>query len=575
MGDASNAGVFDCVIRSAAMTMSIMEPLSVTLGAYVSARLAQLGCVDVFGLPGDFNLTLLDEMLESGALTWRGSANELDAAYAADGYARIRRGIGALVTTYGVGELSAVNGIAGSFAEDVPVVHIVGMPERGARLSDALLHHTLADGDHDHFLRMQAEISATVEVITSAATAAATIDRALTVAVGRSKPVYLGIPADLAAVEIDALPLAEPLRGVTHSDPAALAWFGRALEEALTGADSLSCLLGVRAARFGGELWVQRLAELDGVRVAHQFASKALVDDAHPANLGTYAGALTGDDVRSAVEGADVVVAIGTVDTDFLTGFFSQNLDATSLVRIDPAVVSVGGDSRRGILLEDAVATLHDALAARPPRAARAPGTPSAASAGALDASVELRHEVFWPALERHIPAGAIVAAEAGTAYYGAVSMALPSGCDFLGQPVWASIGFTLPAALGASIAAPDRPVMLVIGDGAAQLTIAELGSLLSRPSGPTVLVLNNGGYTVERLIRSPRAPYQDIPHWDWTRLPAALGAPDAFVATVRTVGELDDALRAAADAPGALIEVMLPTMDAPELLARIAGGVR
>jgi len=549
-----------------------MEPMTTSVGAYLAARLAQLGCADVFGLPGDFNLTLLDEMLLSGTLTWRGSANELDAAYAADGYARIRRGLGVLVTTYGVGELSAVNGIAGSFAEDVPVVHVVGMPERGARLSDALLHHTLADGDHDHFVRMQAEISATVETVTSAATAAAAIDRALTVAVSRSKPVYLGIPADLADAVIDAAALEVPLQRVAQSDPATLEWFARALESALADADSVSCLLGVRAARFGGERWVHQLAEFDGVRVAHQFASKALVDDGHPANLGTYAGALTSDDVRSAVEGADVVVAIGTVDTDFLTGFFSQRLDESSLVRIDPAGATVGGQSRRGILLEDAVATLHAALASRPRRHVAATRREGGAT---ITSETPLRHSTLWPLLERHIPDRAIVAAEAGTSYYGAVSMTLPPGCDFLGQPVWASIGFTLPAALGASIAAPDRPVVLAIGDGAAQLTVAELGALLNRPSGPIVLVLNNGGYTVERLIRSPEAAYQEIHAWDWTRLPAALGAPDAFVATVRTEAELDAALRHAASAPGALIEVMLPTMDAPELLERIATGVR
>jgi len=575
MIDTDSVTRVDCERESIHLIIATMEPTTVTLGAYLAARLHQLGCTDAFGLPGDFNLTLLDEMLASGALTWRGCANELDAAYAADGYARIRRGIGVLVTTYGVGELSAVNGIAGSYAEDVPVVHIVGMPERDARLSDALLHHTLADGDHDHFLRMQEEISAAVETLTSAATAPATIDRVLTAALSRSKPVYLGVPADLADAMIDASRLEVALTSVARSDPAALDWFAAALERSLADADSLSCLLGVRAARFGGERWVQQLAEFDGVTVAHQFASKALVDDEHPANLGTYAGALTGDDVRTAVEGADLVVAIGTVETDFLTGFFSQRLDESSLVRIDPAGVSVGGRSRRGILLEDAVATLHAALAARPRRHA----AERRRTAGALvDGDAPLRHEGLWPLLERHIPEGAIVAAEAGTAYYGAVSMTLPPGCDFLGQPVWASIGFTLPAALGASIAAPDRPVVLAIGDGAAQLTIAELGALLNRPCGPTVLVLNNGGYTVERLIRSPQAAYQEIHAWDWTRLPAALGASDAFVATVHTEGELDAALRSASGAKGAhgaLIEVMLPAMDAPALLERIATGVR
>ncbi len=554
------------------LIIAVMTETTITIGAYIAARLRELGCDTLFGLPGDFNLTLLDEMLAGGETSWSTTANELDAAYAADGYARIRRGVGALVTTYGVGELSAVNGLAGSFAEDVPVVHIVGTPERSARLSDALLHHTLADGDHDHFVRMQAEISARVEVLSSPATAPAAIDRALSDAVRLSKPVYLAVPADLAAASIDATRLAEPLPAAGTSDPAAVEWLAAALAEVVGDAAAISCVVGVRAARFDAERRIRELAGVDGVSLAHQFASKALVDDTHPANLGSYAGALSDDPVRAAVEDADAIVTIGAVDSDFLTGFFSQRLTAGSLVRIDPASVTVRGQTRRGIALRDAVEVLHRTLSSRPRRPAHAVPVRSPRPARA---DAELRHARLWPLLEQHIPSGAIVAAEAGTAYYGAVSMTLPADCDFLGQPVWASIGYTLPASLGASIAAAERPVMLVIGDGAAQLTIAELGALLRRPARPTVLVLNNDGYTVERLIRSPHAAYQDIHRWEWTALPAALGAAEAFTATVRTEAELTAALETAAVSPGALIEVMLPRMDAPELLERIASGVR
>lgn len=552
--------------------MLSMTSSRISVGGYLAARLRELECAELFGLPGDFNLTLLDELLADGGLHWNGTANELDAAYAADGYARVRRGIGVLVTTYGVGELSAVNGIAGSFAEDVPVVHIVGMPDRSARHSDALLHHTLADGDHDHFLRMQAEVSAVVEVISSAVTAPTAIDRILTAAVRRSKPVYLGVPADLAAASIDASRLEEPLPLSVRSEPAASAWFGEALSDLIGDAASVSCLIGVRAARFGGENRIRELAAIEGVFVAHQFASKALVDDAHPANVGVYAGALSAAPARSAVEDADVIVTIGTVESDFLTGFFSQRLEGGSLVRIEPASVTVRGETRRGVVLQDAVEELHRALVRRPRRAAvLAPE----AEPRAMNPDAALRHASLWPILERHVPEGAIIAAEAGTAYYGAVSMTLPAGCDFLGQPVWASIGFTLPAALGASLAAPDRAIVLVIGDGAAQLTVAELGALLKQPSAPIVLVLNNDGYTVERLIRSPEAVYQGIQRWNWTALPAALGAEDAFTAKVCTEAELDAALQTAAHSPGALIEVVLPRMDAPAMLQRIAGGVR
>ncbi|WP_052209553.1 thiamine pyrophosphate-binding protein [Kocuria sp. ZOR0020] len=132
---------------------------SPTVGQYLAQRLAQLGATSLFGLPGDFNLTLLDQTLTVDSVTWVGSTNELNSSYAADAFARAGRGLGAIVTTFGVGELSAVNGLAGSYSEDVPVVRVVGMPSRAAMDQGVPLHHTLPDGDFDHGLRVAREFT--------------------------------------------------------------------------------------------------------------------------------------------------------------------------------------------------------------------------------------------------------------------------------------------------------------------------------------------------------------------------------------------------------------------------------
>jgi indolepyruvate decarboxylase len=173
------------------------------------------------------------------------------------------------------------------------------------------------------------------------------------------------------------------------------------------------------------------------------------------------------------------------------------------------------------------------------------------------------------------LPPSTTVAAEAGTAFYGALDLRLPPESDLLGQPVWSSIGFTLPALLGAALARPDRRPVLFIGDGSAQLTAQELGTFYARGIQPVVFVLNNDGYTVERAIQSPKADYQDIVAWNWTELPAALGGTNVRTAKVGTVRELRDALQGAS-APGQawLIEVMLPRMDAPRLLLELARGI-
>ena len=181
--------------------------MTYTVGNYILDRLAELGVDKVFGVPGDFNLFFLDDVLAHEKLDWVGNANELNAGYAADGYARVK-GLGALVTTYGVGELSAINATAGSYAENVPVIHIVGAPGLSAQNSHLRMHHTLGDGDFKHFMRMAAEVSAATAAI-HPATAASDIDRVLRSAVIHRKPGYLMLPVDVSTMP--ATPPSEPL----------------------------------------------------------------------------------------------------------------------------------------------------------------------------------------------------------------------------------------------------------------------------------------------------------------------------------------------------------------------------
>jgi TPP-dependent 2-oxoacid decarboxylase len=260
----------------------------ITVGQYLARRLHELGGPHVFGLPGDFNLTLLDEMLKVPDITWVGNTNELNGAYAADAYARTTRGLAGVVTTYGVGELSAINGIAGSYAEDVPVVQITGMPSSRARTRGALIHHTLADGDFDHFFRAYGEVTAASSIL-RAEGAGDEIDRVLRVALDRSKPVYLGIPVDVAGALVPAAPLARRLRR-TPSDPDAVAEFRTALKQAVHGQTGVTVLAGMRVHRRQAEGLLEKVAQHPGVRVATQAGAKAMLAEGHPASIGTYMG---------------------------------------------------------------------------------------------------------------------------------------------------------------------------------------------------------------------------------------------------------------------------------------------
>ncbi|WP_286219283.1 thiamine pyrophosphate-dependent enzyme [Paraoerskovia sediminicola] len=318
------------------------------------------------------------------------------------------------------------------------------------------------------------------------------------------------------------------------------------------------------------------IASRPGVAIATQMASKALLDESHPANLGVYAGKQSDSDAtRDRVDTAPTLILAGVVMSDFLTGFFTHEFDPAAAIELGIDEARVGDDIFYDVHLQDSLRLVDEILAMRGERAALPPATPPVPEVLALDRRVPVTHEELWPTLSAWLRPGTTVVAEAGTAFYGAVGMNLPDDCELLGQPVWSSIGYTLPATLGAMLAAPGRDTVLVIGDGSAQLTISELGTILARGLAPTILLIDNAGYTVERLIRSPDAVYQDITAWDWTALPAALGAPDTFVAKASTLVDLDLALAAARAQDGAaLIHVTIDRDDAPPLLARIASGL-
>src|SRR5215831_20478927 len=212
-------------------------PAVTTVAGYLLTRLAEAGVISVFGVPGDYNLGLLDAIAARTSMEWIGMATEQGAGYAADSYARLR-GLGALVTTFGVGELSAINAIAGAYAESAPVVHIVGTPAVSARGTGLTLHHNLPGNGFAHFAAMAAEVTAAQADLRADAAPGDEIDRVLRVALRTSRPVYLAIPADVATAPVPA-PAGPLLAGrEDHADPAVLAAFTRDVRHALGTAAS-------------------------------------------------------------------------------------------------------------------------------------------------------------------------------------------------------------------------------------------------------------------------------------------------------------------------------------------------
>ncbi|WP_405730723.1 thiamine pyrophosphate-binding protein [Streptomyces sp. NBC_01537] len=538
---------------------------TVSVAEYLARRLHEAGIDHLFGVPGDFNLTLLDGIAETGLLKWIGSPNELGAGYAADAYAR-RRGLAALVTTYGVGELSCLNAVAGSAAENVPVLQITGAPRTTAAAARALVHHTLADGDFSRFERAFAEVTVAQEVLTPEH-AAAQIDAVIGTVVAAKKPGYLSIPADLADARIDAEPLRTPLLPA-RADAFDTAAFEGAARRLLATAQRPVMVVGHIAARFRLAPGITALAEAGAIPVVVLPSAKGHIDETHPLYAGVYAGTLIDQATADLVESADAVIHLGVVMSDVLSGLFTHRpFDAVS-IKVDAEEAGVGDETFGLIPFPEALRALRRAVDGTSTTLARSfarkPDVPLSPVAGA-----PLDQAGFWSAMQRWLPAGTTLLADIGTSYWGALSLTLPPGTELVGQPIWNSIGYALPATLGQGLADRTRRPVLVTGDGAAQMTIQEIGTIAAQGLSPVMILLNNAGYTIERAIQSPDAPYNDIAPWDWCALVTALTAGSASTFRVGTPAELEEALAAAESQPATLtfIDVVLDRHDAPPLL--------
>ena len=542
-----------------------------TVGDYLLDRLAELGVSDIFGVPGDYNLEFLDHVVAHPAIRWVGSANELNAGYAADGYGRLR-GMSALVTTFGVGELSATNAIAGSYAEHVPVVHIVGGPSKDAQATRRALHHSLGDGDFEHFFRISREVTCAQSNLMPA-TARREIDRVLSEVREQKRPGYILMSLDVARFPTE--PPGAPLPRYTGgTSPRALSMFTDAAT-ALIADHQLTVLADLLVHRLQAVEELEALLAADVVPYATLMWGKSLLDESSANYLGIYAGSASAEPVRAAIEEAPVLVTAGVVFTDMVSGFFSQSIDPTRTIDIEQYQSSVAGQVFAPLEMDAALEALTGILTRRgitSPPAASATAEPARETAEAPPRERLLTQQMLWDRLCAALTPGNVVLADQGTSFYGMADLRLPQGVTFIGQPLWGSIGYTLPAALGAGVAHPDRRTVLLIGDGAAQLTVQELGTFSREGLSPVIVVVNNDGYTVERAIHGETAPYNDIVGWNWTDIPPALGVADHLAFQVHTYGELDDALTAAAEHKDrmVLVEAVVPRLDIPPLLVEL-----
>jgi indolepyruvate decarboxylase len=527
--------------------MSNSPSRQMKIGDFLLRRLEEAGIRHLFGVPGDYNLELLQQLQDSGALKWIGTCSELNASYAADGYARLN-GLGALLVTNGVGALSAINGVGGSYSEHVPVVCIAGSIPLRSIDRGLGMHHTMADGTYDHFLDAYAHVTAAQTRLTPR-NAATEIDRLILTAWREKLPVYMELPSDIAwldtAVPAGPLMLADP-----PSDQERLRSCIAAIVGRLSAAKSPAILVDTDADRFGVAFELMALAEKMQVPVAVINTAKGVIDETFPHYLGIYNGHASEPHVRDAIETSDCLLAIGYRPIEVTTGDFSASLPADT-IHARGHSVDVGDDNYQAVTLREILRGVIDAVPQITNRAPR-PGATEAernyADGAHVDPSAKLTQAAYWRAMQGYLREGDVLFVDNGTSY-ALFGLKFPPKCTFIGSVNWGSIGYSVGALLGTLTAAPERRHILFVGDGSFQVTAQELSTILRHDHKPVIFLINNGGYTIERGYLGKTETYNDIANWSYADLPKVFRrdtSARSFV--VKTIRDLQDALSAPND---------------------------
>jgi indolepyruvate decarboxylase len=534
------------------------ESMTMTVGEFLLRRLREAGVQHAFGVPGDFNLELLQQMEDTGTLKWIGACNELNASYAADGYARLN-GLSALIVTNAVGALSAINGVAGSYAEHVPVVCVCGsIPLRSIERGLGM-HHTMADGTWGRFLDAFSHVTAAQGRLMPH-NAVTEIDRLIQTARHDKLPVYMEVPSDIGYLDIEVpaapLKLEEP-----PSDPERLRSCSSAIAGRLSQAKSPAFLVDSDAERFGAVPEVIELAEKIQAPAAVSTTAKAVIDETFPHYAGIYNGKASQPGVREAIEESDCLLSIGYRLIDLTSGDYTASLPADT-ISIRGHSVDVGEDNYQAVTLKEVLRAVIDAV---PKVTSRASGRlgPMPATGDHADGSAKLTQESYWRAIQDYIRSGDVLVVEDGTSY-ASFGLQLPPNCTVVAQAIWGSIGYSVGSLLGTLTAAPDRRHLLFVGDGSFQLTAQELSTMLRHDYKPVIFLINNRGYTIERCWLGKTAGFNDVANWAYADLPKVF-RPDTTARSfvVNTVADLQEALSAPNDRL-IFIESVMDPFDAP-----------
>lgn len=533
-----------------------------SIGQYLLERLHAQGIKHVFGVPGDYVLGFYGLMAKS-PVRHIGTTREDTAAFAADGYARCQ-GMGALAVTYGVGALNTINAIAGAYAESSPVVVISGAPGVREQRDDPLIHHRF--GPFAFQREIFERITCAAVTLDDPVMAFRQVDRALAAARKFCKPVYIELPRD--RVLSGGYPYPSEAVDEPSGDGAALAEAVAETLELMAESVAPVVLAGIELHRRGLQDALVNLAERGRLPVAATLTGKSVIAERHPAYLGVYEGAMGSEDIRHRVEHADLLLMLGVTLNEVDTGIYSARLDPQRVVRAAQDDVFIRHHRYPRVGLGDFVAALARSAPLWSGAPMAAPTTPEEPVFPGRNRPMTVAR--LAARLDQALTADMIVVCDVGDCLFAAIDLRVRERSGFLASAFYTSMGFAVPAALGAQVARPDRRALVLVGDGAFQMTGTELSTHARLGLAPIVVVFNNRGYGTERFILD--GAFNDVGDWRFDRLGEVFGPMEGHDAPDEAAFERAITAALANRAMPSIINVHLAPDDASPAVKRLAG---
>jgi indolepyruvate decarboxylase len=492
-----------------------------TVGTYIAHRLKELDMSCYFAIPGDYNLSLLDQLLKEKELQMINCCNELNAGYAADGYARIH-GVSALVVTFGVGALSAANAVAGAYSENLPMIVIAGAPNTNSIQDAEILHHTLATENNNYVQQMFSHITAHTVYIHKPSDAPAQIDEAIAIAMEQKKPVYIEVACNIAHLEVST-PTKRVFKTHRLSDPSALKAAVLGASEQLNAAVKPVVIAGSRTRAWSVGGLIETLSQQSGYAMAAMPDAKGFVSEAHPHYIGIYWGPVSSPGCAAIVESSDLYLFIGPNFNDYTTVGHVCNIHRDKSIILEEGKVSVCGQVYTGVTMHDflehliPLLTVNEAsLKAYQRIEGRAPLYEQP-----KDLHAPLTSRFLYGQIQNLLSADFGVLAETGDSWFNGLRLELPKDCPFEIQMQYGSIGWSVGALLGMQAALHhQKRVIALIGDGSFQMSAQELSTLIRYEFKPIIFLINNGSYGIEVQIHD--GPYNVINNWRYNELVTA-----------------------------------------------------